>query len=71
VRELVEKHRMFTSSAVAKDVLERWEQVLPQFVKVMPIDYKLVLQKKGDLSMGVPRPESVPPLERAADSVAE
>jgi len=52
-------------------MLERWDAVLPLFVKVMPMDYKRVLQKKGDLSVGVPRPESVPPLDRAAGSVAE
>ena len=46
LRELVEKHRRYTDSAVAKHVLERWERVLPQFVKVMPIDYKRVLQER-------------------------
>ncbi|MGB5701588.1 MAG: hypothetical protein WBM48_02110, partial [Polyangiales bacterium] len=71
VKGLIEEHLEYTGSAVAKRVLDNWDRSLEQFVKVMPIDYKLVLQKKGDLSMGVPRPESVPPLERAADSVAE
>ena len=28
------------------DVLARWHEVLPQFVKVMPTDYKRVLQEK-------------------------
>ena len=48
LRELIEKHERYTSSTVAADLLNRWEKVLPQFVKVMPIDYKRVLaeQKK-------------------------
>jgi glutamate synthase (NADPH/NADH) large chain len=71
VKGLIEEHLEYTGSLVAKRVLENWDRSLEQFVKVMPIDYKRVLQKKGDLSMGVPRPESVPPLDRAAGSVAE
>jgi glutamate synthase domain-containing protein 3 len=46
LRELVEKHRDYTGSTVAADVLARWAEVLPQFVKVMPTDYKRVLQEK-------------------------
>jgi glutamate synthase (NADPH/NADH) large chain len=45
LRELVEKHRDYTGSTVAADVLARWDEVLPQFVKVMPTDYKRVLQE--------------------------
>jgi glutamate synthase domain-containing protein 3 len=30
---------------VAEQVLEQWPDVLPQFVKVMPRDYKRVLQE--------------------------
>jgi glutamate synthase (NADPH/NADH) large chain len=46
LRELVEKHRDYTGSTVATDVLARWEEVLPQFVKVMPTDYKRVLEEQ-------------------------
>ena len=45
LRELVEKHRDNTGSTVAADVIARWDEVLPQFVKVMPTDYKRVLQE--------------------------
>ncbi|MGB5192995.1 MAG: glutamate synthase large subunit, partial [Polyangiales bacterium] len=71
LKGLIEEHLEYTGSAVAKRVLDDWDRSLEQFVKVMPMDYKRVLQKKGDLSVGVPRPESVPPLDRAAGSVAE
>jgi glutamate synthase domain-containing protein 3 len=46
LRALVEKHRDLTGSAVAANVLTRWADVLPQFVKVMPTDYKRVLQEQ-------------------------
>ena len=44
LRELVELHQNYTDSSVAADVLDRWDETLPQFIKVMPIDYKRVLQ---------------------------
>ena len=71
LKGLIEEHLEYTESAVAKRVLDDWARSLEQFVKVMPVDYKRVLQKKGDPSVGVPRPESVPPQSAAADSVAE
>ena len=46
LRELIEKHRDLTGSTVAADVLARWDEVLPQFVKVMPTDYKRVLEEQ-------------------------
>ena len=44
LRELIEKHQNYTDSDVAADVLDRWDECLPQFVKVMPTDYKRVLE---------------------------
>ena len=44
--ELIESHYKFTESPVARFVLDRWPQVLEQFVKVMPIDYKRVLMER-------------------------
>jgi glutamate synthase (NADPH/NADH) large chain len=43
IRELVERHREETGSAVAGRLLADWEQALDRFVKVMPKDYKRVL----------------------------
>ena len=43
VRELVEAHLHFTGSKLAAVVLDHWELHLPQFVKVMPRDYKRAL----------------------------
>jgi glutamate synthase (NADPH/NADH) large chain len=43
VKEMIGRHKQFTLSPVAADVLENWQTFLKQCVKVMPIDYKRVL----------------------------
>jgi glutamate synthase (NADPH) large chain len=43
---LIEKHCESTGSAVGQWVLDNWPEVLRQFVKVMPIDYKRVLMER-------------------------
>ena len=46
VRELIEKHQQYTGSTVAESVLADWDNFLSQLVKVMPTDYKRVLQEQ-------------------------
>jgi glutamate synthase (NADPH/NADH) large chain len=43
LRRLVERHLHYTNSKRARDLLARWDEVLPMFVKVMPIDYRRAL----------------------------
>jgi glutamate synthase domain-containing protein 3 len=43
LRALVEEHAVRTGSAVATRLLTDWASALPQFVKVMPHDYKRAL----------------------------
>jgi len=43
VRALIEQHLASTNSARARQVLDAWEQKLPQFVKIMPKDYQRML----------------------------
>jgi glutamate synthase domain-containing protein 3 len=45
LQALVENHRRLTGSAPAQYVLENWDTLLPKFVKVMPIDYRRVLEQ--------------------------
>jgi glutamate synthase (ferredoxin) len=40
LRAMIERHRQFTGSLRAQHVLENWDSVLPQFVCIMPKDYK-------------------------------
>ena len=44
VWKLIQRHRFYTSSSRAARILAHWPQMAPKFVKVMPRDYKRVLQ---------------------------
>ena len=44
LRALIERHAELTGSEKAKSFLNNWDASLPKFVKVMPKDYKRVLQ---------------------------
>ena len=46
LKNLITKHWQFTQSSIASQILETWEDTLPSFVKVMPIDYKRVLEAR-------------------------
>ena len=50
LKELIQKHAEYTGSTVASGILESWEQSLPQFVKVMPRDYKRALAEMAEES---------------------
>ena len=43
MRSLVERHGVETESAVAAALLERWDTEVLEFVKVMPRDYRRIL----------------------------
>ncbi|HEX4422542.1 MAG TPA: glutamate synthase-related protein, partial [Kofleriaceae bacterium] len=51
---LIEDHVRFTASPLGRRVLDNWEHLVARFVKVMPIDYKRVLQRRRAASR--PRP---------------
>ena len=44
LRALIQRHADLTGSEKAKAILNNWDATLPKFVKVMPKDYKRVLQ---------------------------
>ena len=44
VKSMLMKHVEFTKSTVAKNILDDWAKYQPQFIKVMPNDYKRVLE---------------------------
>ncbi len=44
LREMIAKHAEYTGSDKAQEVLANWEAIVPTFIKVMPRDYKRVLQ---------------------------
>ena len=40
MKEMIEKHHLYTDSAVAKSILEDWDRESAKFIQVMPRDYK-------------------------------
>jgi len=46
LRRLIEQHLHFTRSPKAEWVLDNWNSMLPRFVKVMPREYRRVLEKQ-------------------------
>jgi glutamate synthase (NADPH/NADH) large chain len=44
LRRLIEKHAACTGSRRAQEILNYWSDYLPQFVKVMPVDYRRALE---------------------------
>ena len=46
LQKLVEKHVTYTGSQIAKNILSNWASSLSSFVKVMPLDYKRVLEQQ-------------------------
>ncbi len=47
VHDLIRRHYDYTKSAVAWRLLSGWKDVQRQFVKVMPVDYRRVLQEQA------------------------
>lgn len=47
LKSLISTHYQHTDSPVARAILNNWEHSLSQFVKVMPVDYKRVLNEQA------------------------
>jgi len=43
LRVLLENHRRYTNSRRAAEILDNWDEYLPKFVKVMPVEYRRAL----------------------------
>jgi glutamate synthase (ferredoxin) len=44
VRAMIQRHAEYTGSERARNILKLWDEMSPKFVKVMPRDYKRVLE---------------------------
>ena len=44
LKKLIRSHYGYTKSTVAEYVLEHWDEVLPQFIKVYPKEYRRVIE---------------------------
>ena len=45
LQKWIARHQQYTGSELAEKLLKKWDEVLVKFVKVMPIEYRAVLEK--------------------------
>jgi len=48
LQEMIADHQRHTASELAARILDNWEAVLDQFIKVMPVDYKRALEQLSE-----------------------
>jgi glutamate synthase domain-containing protein 3 len=41
----IQRHKKYTKSKLASEMLKNWEEILPYFVKVIPVEYRRALQR--------------------------
>ena len=41
--QLIARHARYTGSLRAREILDHWEEYLPKFRKVMPVEYRKAL----------------------------
>jgi glutamate synthase domain-containing protein 3 len=46
LKGLIERHARFTGSAKAKTLLAQWDSSLSKFLRVMPVEYKKVMEQR-------------------------
>ncbi|NOX89389.1 MAG: glutamate synthase large subunit [Calditrichaeota bacterium] len=49
LKKYISEHFEYTKSRLADHILQNWEEYLPFFVKVMPIDYRRALERMEEL----------------------
>jgi glutamate synthase domain-containing protein 3 len=49
LRALITRHHQYTDSTVAERILNNWNAVLPQFIKVYPTDYRRVIEEAENI----------------------
>ncbi|KAK4459955.1 putative glutamate synthase [NADPH] [Cladorrhinum samala] len=57
LRGLIEDHHHYTGSELAARILVDFNRALPRFVKVLPVDYKRVLQEEAEKAAKAKRAE--------------
>jgi glutamate synthase domain-containing protein 3 len=45
LHSLIANHVRYTQSPYARQILDDWTEMLPRFVRVMPIDYRSALER--------------------------
>jgi glutamate synthase (NADPH/NADH) large chain len=60
LRQLIQNHVRYTASTRGQHILDNWNEYLPKFVKVMPVEYRRALQEMqveqtGEMNIGMRR----------------
>ena len=45
IKDLLEKHYSYTHSCIAEEIILNWNNSKNMFVKIMPTEYKIALEK--------------------------
>ena len=48
IKKLIDQHAIYTGSTVAKQILDNWATSVREFAKVMPTDYKRILESMSE-----------------------
>ena len=48
LRDLIHRHWTYTDSPLARKMLDNWQHYADQFIQVIPIEYKKVIQDEKD-----------------------
>jgi glutamate synthase (NADPH/NADH) large chain len=59
VHDMIEQHVRFTNSALGRRILDNWELMVSRFIKVMPVEYKRVLQARRAARRGTAAPSTM------------
>jgi glutamate synthase (NADPH/NADH) large chain len=52
LRVLIARHALLTNSSRAEEILERFDEYLPRFYKVVPVEYRRALQQRDTAAVG-------------------
>ncbi|MEJ2004604.1 MAG: glutamate synthase-related protein, partial [Cyclobacteriaceae bacterium] len=48
LQAMIEEHMAYTHSSIASSILKNWDKEIQHFIKVIPFDYKKVLEKRKE-----------------------
>ncbi|MBX3439803.1 MAG: glutamate synthase subunit alpha, partial [Planctomycetaceae bacterium] len=65
LKEMIEKHHIYTDSALAREILDGWDTESARFIQVMPRDYRRALDDLKAAAMAEAAGEETPALAKS------
>ncbi len=59
LKHYIQRHRLYTGSVFASEILEHWADYRHRFVKIMPVDYLSALEQRRAFEQQTQRPREV------------